>query len=86
MKAKVIKIFFSVVLLIGLSCKDEPAKPEHRAIKLTAEDASCIEAWLRLEVWTRPSTVVLQKGDSTIATLQLTTMDTVLLDEGLQPS
>jgi len=86
MKAKVIKIFFSVVLLIGLSCKNEPTKTEHRAIKLTAEDASCIEAWLRIEVWTKPSTVILQKGDSTIATLQLTTMDTVIVDEGLQPS
>ena len=86
MKAKVIKIFFSVVLLLGLSCKNEPTKTEHRAIKLTAEDASCIEAWLRIEVWTKPSTVILQKGDSTIATLQLTTMDTVIVDEGLQPS
>jgi len=86
MKAKVIKIFFSVVLLLGLSCKNEPTKTEHRAIKLTAEDASCIEAWLRIEVWTKPSTVILQKGDSTIATLQLTTTDTVLLDEGLKPS
>jgi len=86
MKAKVIKIFFSVVLLIGLSCKNEPTKTEHRAIKLTAEDASCIEAWLRIEVWTKPSTVILQKGDSTISTLQLTTMDTVIVDEGLQPN
>jgi hypothetical protein len=86
MKTNTTKIIISAILLLALSCKNEPTKVEHRAIKLTAEDASCIEAYLRLEVWTKPSTVILQKGDSTIATLQLNTTDTMIVDDGLQPS
>lgn len=49
LRAGFIRIFFYVILLLVLSCKDEPTKPEQLPqMRLTVEDVSCVEAWLRL--------------------------------------
>jgi hypothetical protein len=82
-------MMISVLCTLALTCKKEPPPAVHiPTLALTAVDASCTEAWLKLTTTQLPATVRLMRLTptlQTLQTLQLTTPDTLLIDEGLLP-
>jgi hypothetical protein len=83
------QLLFLIISLLALTCKKEPPPAVHiPTLALTAVDASCTEAWLKLTTTQLPATVRLMRLTptlQTLQTLQLTTPDTLLIDEGLLP-
>jgi hypothetical protein len=83
-------IVISVLCTLALTCKKEPPPAVHiPTLALTAVDASCTEAWLKLTTTQVPATVRLVRLTptlQTLQTLQLTTPDTLVIDEGLLPN
>ena len=83
-----------LIIVAGLgailfSCKeDEPFLPAVPTIQLTAKDASCTEAWLRIVLLqgVYPRTVTLKRDTLTVFTATLTESDTTIMDEGLLPN
>jgi len=79
-------------LLLSFSCNttDPPPPPQYvRSIELSAEDASCTEAWLRVRITDGsqpPFDIRLTRDDQTLQTYRLSTPDSLLLDEGLLPN
>jgi hypothetical protein len=84
------QLLFLIISLLALTCKKEPPPAVHiPTLMLTAVDASCTEAWLKLTTTQVPATVRLVRLTptlQTLQTLQLTTPDTLLIDEGLLPN
>jgi hypothetical protein len=84
------QLLFLIISLLALTCKKEPPPAVHiPTLALTAVDASCTEAWLKLTTTQLPATVRLVRLTptlQTLQTLQLTTPDTLLIDEGLLPN
>ena len=82
-------MMISVLCTLALTCKKEPPPAVYiPTLALTAVDASCTEAWLKLTTTQLPATVRLVRLTPTlhtVQTLQLTTPDTLLIDEGLLP-
>jgi hypothetical protein len=84
------RLLFLILSLLALTCKKEPPPAVHiPTLTLSAVDASCTEAWLKLTTTQLPATVRLMRLTptlQTLQTLQLTTPDTLVIDEGLLPS
>jgi hypothetical protein len=79
---------FSLLLLFTIvvySCNNNPVIPKDPVFSLTAEDASCIEVWLRIKLDTKTE-VNLFRNDSLIKNLSTFSGDAVIVDEGLLPS
>jgi hypothetical protein len=83
------QLLFLIISLLALTCKKEPPPGVHiPTLALSAVDASCTEAWLKVTTTQLPATVRLMRLTptlQTLQTLQLTTPDTLLIDEGLLP-
>jgi Fe-S-cluster containining protein len=80
-------IVISVLCTLCLACKKEPPPAVHiPTLALTAVDASCTEAWLKLTTTQLPASVRLVRLTRTLQTLQLSTPDTLLIQEGLLPN
>jgi hypothetical protein len=76
----------SALFLTFSSCNNNPVIPKDPEFSLTAEDASCIEAWLSLKT-NNAYNVNLFRNDSLIMHINTTAgTDTTILDEGLHPS
>ncbi len=89
-------ILFCLYVITGLSlglltqsCKETPPEPpKPPTLTLTAEDASCTEAWLKVSCTELPVTIrllMLTPPTQTRQTIRLVTADTLLIDEGLLP-
>jgi hypothetical protein len=80
-------ILLSCLLCCG--CKDEgtPPPPYVPTIQLSMEDASSTEAWLKIRLTdsAEPRTVVVRRDSQSVLTAQMTTNDSVLIDENLLP-
>jgi hypothetical protein len=74
------------LLFLTTSC-DTTNPPDNGKLMLTAEDASCTEAWLNLKSdnITLPAKVNIIKNDSTIITANINSPDTTLYIENLLP-
>ena len=83
-----IGLCFLLLLSASFSCKDSPSASDNVNVTLTFEDASCIETWLRLKIEnaTAPYSVTLIRDGNPLATLNILSSDTLLIDEGLAPS
>jgi len=77
-----------LLLFASFSCKDSPSASDNIKVSLTLEDASCLEAWLRLKIEnaSAPYSVALSRDGNILATLNIFSSDTLLVDEGLAPS
>ena len=67
---------------------NEPEGGNGGSLTLTVEDASCTEAWIKLNETNAelPASVKLYANDTLKQTLELTTADTLIYDEGLLPN
>ena len=79
-----------ILIIAAASCSmfNEPEHNPNRTLTLTVEDASCTEAWIKLSEKNAelPANINLYVNDSLKQTLELTTADTLIYDEGLLPS
>jgi hypothetical protein len=67
------------------SCNNNPVIPKDPEFSLTAEDVSCIEAWLSLKT-NNAYNVNLFRNDSLIKIILHFRVYTIIVDEGLLPS
>lgn len=76
-----------LVLSVFLStCKDEPTRPPAQpTLQLSAEDASCTEAWLKISSTVIPSSIALRRNGQTVSVFNLVTSDSVVVDDSLLP-
>ncbi len=67
---------------------NEPEGGNGGSLTLTVEDVSCTEAWIKLSAsgTELPASVKLYANDTLKQTLELTTADTLIYDEGLLPN
>ncbi len=67
---------------------NEPEGGNGGALTLTVEDVSCTEAWIKLSAsgTELPASVKLYANDTLKQTLELTSADTLIYDEGLLPN
>ncbi len=67
---------------------NEPEGGNGGALALAVEDVSCTEAWIKLGAsgTELPASVKLYANDTLKQTLELTTLDTLIYDEGLLPN
>ena len=76
--------------IVQLSCRKEaPPEPYVRSIELQAVDASCVEAWLRVQITdgsSPPFDVRLQRDGRSAADLRLLTPDSVVVADSLLPN
>lgn len=81
------QVFALSVLFLVCSCsKPTQPPPTVRTIELSVEDASCTETWLRIQITDAsppPFVISLTRDHQTLRTLQLSTRDTLFVDEGL---
>jgi hypothetical protein len=81
-----------MLTILCLACEDRgvPPEPYQPSIQLSALDASCTEAWLKVTLSPTSSgqsdSVILKRNGQTLLTLGLPTLDSVLIDEGLLPN
>ncbi len=73
-------------LVLAFSCKKDPPVVPEPTLSLTAVDASCIEAWLKVTTTQRPATVRLLRDGQRVSDLRPLTSDSLLVDEGLLPN
>jgi hypothetical protein len=81
-------LIFGSISLLQISCKEEsPVKQEANPLQLTVEDATCTEAFLKISLAASElnRTVLLKRGDSSIATITMASSDSLFVDEGLLP-
>jgi hypothetical protein len=80
-------LILSSLVLLSLSCKNDPVKPEQWQIQLTVDDASCTEAYLKLQVGTELSerTVTLKRNNIEIWTRNIETAEIAVIDTNLIP-
>jgi hypothetical protein len=65
------QLLFLIISLLALTCKKEPPPAVHiPTLTLTAVDASCTEAWLKLTSMQLPATVLLARLTPTLQTFQ----------------
>jgi hypothetical protein len=77
----------AVLCALALTCKKEPPPAVHiPTLGLTAEDASCTEAWLKLTTTQVPATVRVVRDGQAVSDFRLLTSDTLVVDEGLLPN
>ncbi len=80
----------TILIITATSCNmfNEPEGGNGGSLTLTVEDASCTEAWIKLNETNAelPASVKLYANDSLKQTLELTTADTLIYDEGLLPN
>ncbi len=80
----------TILIITATSCNmfNEPEGGNGGSLTLTVEDASCTEAWIKLNETNveLPASVKLYANDSLKQTLELTTADTLIYDEGLLPN
>ena len=85
-----ITFLLSLFVFLGLfiSCDTTEPPPSNRKIILTAEDASCTEAWLNLKLdnISLPTEISISQSDSTIITTNINSNDTTLFIENLLPN
>jgi hypothetical protein len=80
------QLLFLIISLLALTCKKEPPPAVHiPTLTLTAVDASCTEAWLKLTTTQVPATVRLVRDGQPVSDFRLLTSDTLVVDEGLLP-
>ncbi|VAX15762.1 hypothetical protein MNBD_IGNAVI01-1629, partial [hydrothermal vent metagenome] len=79
---------FTSVFLLLTSCNTTEPPPSSQKLTLTAEDASCTEAWLnlKLENITTPIEVTLNCNDTVAQITNLSNKDTTLFVENLIPN
>lgn len=84
MKSRVVLLSLLITLL---ACRDSPPGLEDQPITLRLEDASCTELWLHIQSQSRGSRgeVLLMRDGAQVRTFTFHGMDTLLLEEGLQP-
>ena len=79
---------FTFAVLVLASCT--PTEPQNNAaIIITAEDASCTEAWINLKLTSRialPTAIKLFKNDSLVTSETVNSKDTTLFVENLLPN
>jgi hypothetical protein len=81
-------VFLSApLMLLFVTCKNNPIKPEQWHIQLTIEDASCTEAYLKLQVGTELSerTVTLKRDNVELWTRVINAAETAITDTNLLP-
>ena len=94
MKKCILRCLFSLAVVCATllieACKETPPEPSKQpTLSLSAEDASCTEAWLKVSCTELPATIRLQiltPTTQTKQTIRLTTTDSLLIDEGLLPN
>ena len=88
LKSFVLNLFFLISLSLFLSCDTTEPPPSSQKLTLTAEDASCTEAWLNLktENIALPTEFKLMQNDSTVSVSNINSNDTTLFVENLLPS
>ncbi len=83
------KALICLILLLSLATSCETTEPpSSKKLTLTAEDASCTEAWLnlKLENISLPTEVRITQNDTTIITININSSDTTLYIENLLPN
>jgi hypothetical protein len=80
-------LLYTLALFL-FSCSPTAPKGEEGKLTLSAEDASCTEAWLEVKLKNidTPAELRLFRNDSLVQTVTATTNDTLLYDEGLLPN
>ncbi|MBI5474091.1 MAG: hypothetical protein HY961_17285 [Ignavibacteriae bacterium] len=82
-------ICFSIIAFttfLAGSCKETPPEPPSSAtLALTAEDASCTEAWLKVTSTEVPATVRLLRDGQRTSDFRLQTSDSLVVNDGLLP-
>ena len=81
---KRLSIAFAFILVFN-SCNNNPIIPKDPVFSITAEDASCIEVWLRIKLDTKTE-VNLFRNDSLVKKIHMTSEDTLIVDDGLLPN
>ncbi len=78
-------IFFAFIFL--QSCKS-PTEPISKGLSLKAADITCTEVWLNLNANNipLPVNVTINKNDSLLFSITLTTVDTIIYDNNLSPN
>jgi hypothetical protein len=68
-------------------CPESGVDPPINPLKITVDDVSSTEVWLKLFLseGEQARTLTLKRGDSTIATITMTGKDSLFVDEGLLP-
>ena len=81
------KVVFSFIIFLTLftSCNTNEPDSTPANIEFAAEDASCTEAWIKLEADNIKAAQVFRE-DSLIYSFNTNSIDTVLYDEGLLPN
>jgi len=85
-------LFFHVCLLLFISlvisCNTTEPPPSNQKLTLTAEDASCTEAWLNLKTdnISLPTEVTIKQNDSIVSVSNINSSDTTLYIENLLPN
>jgi hypothetical protein len=76
----------AVLLLAAISCNG-PTKPDQQPIQITLDDASCTEAYLKLQVGTELSerTVTLKRDNVELWTRSIDAAETAITDTNLLP-
>ena len=85
--AIVFLILAAGLALLGLSCKHKATEPHDTTFALTAEDASCTEAWLKLQLGAdlTDRTVTLTRDSITLWTKAISDAQITILDTNLLP-
>ncbi len=84
----ILMLILSSIGVVSCNMFNEPERNPNRTLNLTVEDASCTEAWIKLNETNAelPASVKLYANDSLKQTLELTSADTLIYDEGLLPN
>lgn len=87
---KISLLFLVTAILLTFtqfSCKS-PTEPISKGLSLKVADASCTEVWLNLNANNipLPVNVTINKNDSLLFSITLTTVDTIIYDNNLSPN
>ncbi len=84
MRFKFVFTFFVISVLALIGC-DSNEPEENSKLKLSVEDVSCTEAWLKISN-AKGSLVTLKRDNKDIMQFKLTGIDTIVVDDSLLPN
>ncbi|RJP63360.1 MAG: glucosyl transferase [Ignavibacteriales bacterium] len=84
MRFKLVFTFFVISVLALIGC-DSNEPEENSKLKLTVEDVSCTEAWLKISD-AKGSLITLKRDNKEIMQFKLTGTDTIVVDDSLLPT
>jgi len=84
----IIEVIVLLITILAISCETTEPPPSNQKLMLTAEDASCTEAWLNIKLQnvSLPATIKITEGDSTFLITSINSNDTTLYVDNLLPN